>query len=904
MNAVGLLLVWTALQVSALCAAGLVLYALARRRSPAAGAWVAGATIAVACLVTALAVSPWPRWWSLDAAPSAVSQKIAAAAPQVSTARTDVRLAPGQLAGPLERAAAADTAAKAKAEDAADSTGAWQTVWQTLRRAAAAAGRDMQAPDWRWPAWLAIGVFLGCGLAAARILAAVLAAQRYRRQSCAIVDPHVAALLDEVRRQLGCPRTIELRETSRTCSPATVGWLKPAIILPADWRTWSPLEQRSILAHEVAHVARGDFASWLLAQLGVALHFYNPLVHYLATRLRLEQELAADVCGAQLAGGRQAYLTTLAAMALRHDDARLAWIARPFLPTRGTLMRRVDMLHQRKQLPDLAVSRGVRLLAAASLLCAAFMIVGVRGPGAATNALAAQQAAAETQAADELFTLDFVPDDAQYVVAARPASLAKVASLTTLKEALTKIGMFEQLDLPLEEVSEIKYIIGARPAPNDSDLSILVLRSKAPHDWNKLGTYLIGEHQPVEDAGSPKYFRSTDARPGQFKEYWLPDDRTLVATSPGIVAKVTGLRGPDHQPAGAKQWQSVAASPLAVMVRLDATRTLLKQFGPTLDPGLVTAPTVLSGRDGRDLFVIEGRIECQSAEAAQSIKDAVRTGLNAVQQEFRAVLGSSPTLGITNYTPQIMLRVLQSTDIEAKEAAVVSRTTIAPDIGRDLADVVGPARVALRRNKSANKIRQLSIALHNYHDMYKRFPTATVIGPDGKTPHSWRLEMLPLLGKKELYEKYRLNEPWDSEHNRALIPEGADLFSVPEDTSNNDCGYFLLVGPGTAFDPAEPRPAVRTIRDGTVNTLGIVEAKRSIPWSKPEDIEVDPNKPLPQLGGFFPGGFDAGMLDASVFFLPDNLDEATMRALISRAGREIVTRDPTTGIPKLDRPPQ
>ncbi len=68
MNALGLLLVWTALQVSVFCLAGIGLYTVARRLSPATGAWAAGAALAMAVGISALALSPWPHWWSLNAA--------------------------------------------------------------------------------------------------------------------------------------------------------------------------------------------------------------------------------------------------------------------------------------------------------------------------------------------------------------------------------------------------------------------------------------------------------------------------------------------------------------------------------------------------------------------------------------------------------------------------------------------------------------------------------------------------------------------------------------------------------------------------------------------------------------------------------------------------------------------
>ena len=69
MNALGLQLVWVGLQVSLFCLAGIALYAVARRRDPASGAWSAGASLAIAVLLSVAAASPWPRWWSRFCSP-------------------------------------------------------------------------------------------------------------------------------------------------------------------------------------------------------------------------------------------------------------------------------------------------------------------------------------------------------------------------------------------------------------------------------------------------------------------------------------------------------------------------------------------------------------------------------------------------------------------------------------------------------------------------------------------------------------------------------------------------------------------------------------------------------------------------------------------------------------------
>lgn len=202
------------------------------------------------------------------------------------------------------------------------------------------------------------------------------------------------------------------------------------------------------------------------------------------------------------------------------------------------------------------------------------------------------------------------------------------------------------------------------------------------------------------------------------------------------------------------------------------------------------------------------------------------------------------------------------------------------------------------KDASVKKMKQIGLALLVYENSHKHFPAAVVMGPDGKTPHSWRLELLPFLDAKGIFDRYKMDEPWDSEHNLALAKEAADLFSVPIEGATDDCGYFLLTGPSTPFD-GEKTTTIRKITDGTSNTVAIVEAKRSIPWSKPEDIPYDADKPLPKLGGFFNDGFHVSFLNASVVFLPSAFDEKTLRAMITRAGREPMKRSAINAPPEL-----
>ena len=154
----------------------------------------------------------------------------------------------------------------------------------------------------------AILFLAGAAFGLLRLAGGLWAISDLRRRSRPVLDEPVHRLMQQLREEMGCRGAVELREVPGLGAPAAAGWLRAVVLLPADWRDWTDAELRAALAHELAHVRRSDYLLGLLARLGLALHFYHPLLYWLAGRLRLQQELAADGLAAPLAGGRDAYL--------------------------------------------------------------------------------------------------------------------------------------------------------------------------------------------------------------------------------------------------------------------------------------------------------------------------------------------------------------------------------------------------------------------------------------------------------------------------------------------------------------------------------------------------------------------------------------------------------------------
>jgi Protein of unknown function (DUF1559) len=221
--------------------------------------------------------------------------------------------------------------------------------------------------------------------------------------------------------------------------------------------------------------------------------------------------------------------------------------------------------------------------------------------------------------------------------------------------------------------------------------------------------------------------------------------------------------------------------------------------------------------------------------------------------------------------------------------------------------------------KCVNNLLKIGLALHEHHDELGSFPKAAISDKEGRPGLSWRVAILPFLGQKSLYDRFKLDEPWDSPNNKPLLAEMPEVFACPG-TSRKDpslTNYRAFAGHGAFLEPAydkrlekvwwvgddgekhyygEPRSGTRIadFMDGPANTLMVVEAKVSVPWTKPDELPFDPEHPSgPLFGAGSPhrGGFNAVFVDASVWFLPNTISPDLFRSLITRAGGEIVSLD-------------
>jgi Protein of unknown function (DUF1559) len=190
--------------------------------------------------------------------------------------------------------------------------------------------------------------------------------------------------------------------------------------------------------------------------------------------------------------------------------------------------------------------------------------------------------------------------------------------------------------------------------------------------------------------------------------------------------------------------------------------------------------------------------------------------------------------------------------------------------------------------ESNNNLQQIALAFHNYNATFAELPT-NQLSKDKKPLLSWRVQILPFIEQGDVYKQFKLDEPWDSEHNKKLIDKMPKLYAPVR--GKFDAGmtfYQTFSGSNGWMKPGASIP--RSFPDGTSNTFVAAEAAKPVIWTKPDDMIFD-GKTVPALGGLFDGKFHAAMGDGSVSRFRKGVDADILKLLIDPADGNVLPKD-------------
>ena len=267
-------------------------------------------------------------------------------------------------------------------------------------------------------------------------------------------------------------------------------------------------------------------------------------------------------------------------------------------------------------------------------------------------------------------------------------------------------------------------------------------------------------------------------------------------------------------------------------------------------------------------------------------KIAEKSGVDT--SEFPPVREAVAALAKADASAKAVITTTYPNDAQLQECKVDGKvfTTLAVEL---MKPAVGAAQQAERRMQCTINLKRIVLAVHNYHDSRNGMPPLYTVDANGKPLHSWRVLLLPYLEESTLYDKIRLDEPWDSAHNKQFHNAVVSVYSCSNNTSckpGKACTYSAIAGEGFAPNKSAGMMTEHTfsrLQDGTSNTLAVVEVKEPFCWMDPTaDITLDELAKginVGRAGSFHPGGCNIALFDGSVRFISQTVTKELLKAL-------------------------
>jgi hypothetical protein len=516
--------------------------------------------------------------------------------------------------------------------------------------------------------------------------------------------------------------------------------------------------------------------------------------------------------------------------------------------------------------------------------------------------------------------LALVPADAMFFAHVRAADLWKSDYMKDWREPILKVGdklltAFDQRFVPRPSSLE-RVTLFVDKLDKGRELPVVIVTMSAAIDRAAFAKYSLPGVQAVKTAlGTFLVDQKSDV------EIHFLNDKTIVAGPVGVVRKhLTRPEVPQGNLTAAIQLSQAGKTAVVAFNAQALPPQALAQVPPPFQP-LVQAKLAVLTLDVRQEAHLDFHAVYAGAEQAAAAETAARDGIKLARMFLEKARKEGEQKIIGDGKPGTLEQMAEAAAALAglsmiqrmdemlatlplqKEGNALKISVQVPHMGQStmttyaiavalLVPAVQKVREAAARTQSMNNLKQLALAMHIHHEAHRAFPPAAICAKDGKPLLSWRVAILPYIEQNNLYKRFKLDEPWDSEHNRQLIPLMPATFANPlVPQQPGDTNYRVFVGGGAAFEWTKG-VRITDFTDGTSNTLLIAESAQNVPWTSPDELVYNPKGPLPRLGNSPTGStFLAAFVDGSVRTLSTSIAERTLRALITRAGDEMVNPD-------------
>lgn len=528
---------------------------------------------------------------------------------------------------------------------------------------------------------------------------------------------------------------------------------------------------------------------------------------------------------------------------------------------------------------------------------------GAKGQGEVTPGAKDQE---EASSGGEEFW--FVTKDDIAAISVRPSRILRSPLLKDLPRDTVFGEMTEDTGIDPMDLEQMTILVAASMIPDPNappsgpESPVVVFRFSKAIDAKSMSDRLLDD--TVERSHNGRTYYATT----------IPDDvpaeyRSMMRIVAGCeLEERTLFVGPESRLKAILSQQAGSASPLRRMlaglgtdddaiavVRLESVKDKLQRLAdegrealppPMADladiPDQLSSAVIRVSISSDNLF--SATLTGYDAQSAGKLESHISGGIDMAKQAFDGLRGQlgmvlpgeagTEAVGLVDqFIAGITVKKSGST-VEVNVKKPAGLTDFANDIGPKLVEM---AEQSAQDAMQMNNLKQLALAMHNYCDVNGHLPS-TIRDSDGKPLLSWRVHLLPYLEADDLYQQFKLDEPWDSANNKPLIERMPEVFGTNGDGKTR---YLAFSGENT---PLGGNKAIgfADVIDGTALTIMCVQAapEKAVTWSKPEDLEFNQENPLAALGAIPDKGFRTALLDGSCCTIPKDIDLETLRRLI------------------------
>ncbi len=485
----------------------------------------------------------------------------------------------------------------------------------------------------------------------------------------------------------------------------------------------------------------------------------------------------------------------------------------------------------------------------------------------------------------------YVTDDTVALLFAKPRSLIT----DTEQEILGDIPYLGQMPIPPSQIEQVAVLV---QLPYDGEPTVVIgLHFHRDFPAATLMRWLASTPAVLDDAGQSSS-APADSISGFFglpSHVAMPTPQTvIIAFDESVLEKCLQQTGPTAGTSNslAQPFQGLDRSVnFAAMVNAGKLKNILDGVPPfVLIPGaneIRSLPDELSTMSLEAAFGKQhNRMKIRFSERADlpssSSVDDWSTSAGATLQQFVETMAAllkpkfseeirreidAQVAKVHNYHPNLDL-------VESNEGTTIQWQQ-APSLSRALTQAVASlnlwvmtTRESARQMSLSNDLKQICLAWLGYETTHHELPQ-DIKDNNGKPLLSWRVRILPFLAQEALYNEFRLNEPWDSVHNRALLSRMPAVYHNPWNRDElSETRLQGVVGKDTAL---RGKTMFRDVTDGLSNTAFLVAASKPVPWTKPDDIPLCQN--MVDALDFHGDTVPMAHLDGAVFHYPKLSDD-------------------------------